>query len=207
MSAGRLLGILAGLGAVVLAGCAPSSARVPVAQGPAQSPSAGAQPPSTGANVPQYGAQVPPVGAPAPAGGSADGGTSRAGRSDAPGAGTAATLAADPSPACLESIEAVAERASGNRVLLGPAAFASSDELVLARAIVRGPDGRVLDGRMPLPAPVVLKLSLIQGQCQVIQVPARASSLPASTPAEPAAPLVVTESVALPECRCQPATH
>lgn len=202
MSAGRSsgfsAGFLAGLLAIVLGGCAPS-ARAPVVQEPARAPSAGAQLPSTGAQAPSARPQAPA--------GSAAAETPRADRTGSPGAGTAATLAADPSPACLESIEAVAERASGNRVLLGPAAFASSGELVLTRGIVRGPDGRVLDGRMPVPAPVVLRLSLVEGQCVVIQVPAGASSLPAATPAEPVAPLVVTEPVRLPECRCQSAAH
>ncbi|MBA3479138.1 MAG: hypothetical protein H0T52_12200 [Lautropia sp.] len=61
-------------------------------------------------------------------------------------------------PQCLAQIEAFAELHSGNRVILGHAAFADSDELVLARMPRRGADGLLLDGRAAVPQPVVLKL-------------------------------------------------
>lgn len=119
------------------------------------------------------------------------------------GADEPALLAADPPPACLAALETVAEQASGNRVMLGPAAFSSGDELVLTRAIVRGPDGRPLDGRMPMPAPVVLKLSIAQGQCRIRQVPADTGSPAPAVPAEPPVAVRVGEAVALPACRCR----
>lgn len=190
---GLLGAFLVAILAVAAAGCAPS-ARAPGSPGTAPLPAGGTAAPGTDG----------------PAGAGRSGGAGESGGSGAPagaGARMPATLAAGSSPACLESIEAVAERASGNRVLLGPAAFASSDELVLTRAIVRGPDGHVLDGRMPAPAPIVLKLSQLHGQCLVTQAPAGTSSLSPSTPAESKAPLVVTEPVALPACRCEAAQH
>ena len=113
-----------------------------------------------------------------------------------------AILAANPSRACLEAIEGVAERASGSRVLLGPAAFASSDELVLERTLVRGPDGRPLDGRMRAPGPVVLRLSGGPDGCAVRQVPAVAAPVASGALAEAPAAVVVTEPVVLPQCRC-----
>ena len=116
--------------------------------------------------------------------------------------GSPARLAADPPQACLDAIEGVAERASGNRVLLGPAAFATSDELVLVRAPVRGPGGALLDGRMPAPSPVVLKLSLGAQGCSIRQVPASGGLPDGSARAEAAVPIVVTDPVLLPACRC-----
>lgn len=127
----------------------------------------------------------------------------------APAAAAPATEAArlaEPSPTCLEAIEAVAGRATGSRVLLGPAAFATSDELVLAPHFPRGADGRPLDGRTRAPAPVVLKLAMAGDQCQVRQVEA-AGSLPAEAGGSlsPPAPLsaAAKQAVALPDCRCR----
>ena len=114
-----------------------------------------------------------------------------------------ARLATNAPLACLESIEAVAEQASGNRVMLGPAAFASSDELVLIRGIVRGPDGAPLDGRMPPPDPVVLKLSMNTSGCAVRQVPAE-GGLPGGARAvgNTRVPVSVVDPVPLPACQC-----
>jgi hypothetical protein len=107
----------------------------------------------------------------------------------------AASLAAGPSAAsgassrCLEEIESFAERHSGNRVMLGPAAFAGSDQLVLTRMPRRGPDGRLLDGRAAPPQPLVLKLRAGPRGC-FVQVAEDAAS-----------------SVALPACTCLPLTR
>lgn len=123
-----------------------------------------------------------------------------------PAAPVAARLQPDPSPACLQAIEEVAGRATGNRVLLGPAAFSGSDELVLARALRRGADGVPLDGRIPPERPVVFKLAVAAGdRCLMRQIQS-AGSLPpggggaaATAPASP----VSTEPVELPGCRCR----
>lgn len=59
---------------------------------------------------------------------------------------------------CLAQIESFAESHSGTRVMLGPAAFADGDQLVLTRTAVRGPDGTLRDGRAAPPRPLVLRL-------------------------------------------------
>ena len=115
-----------------------------------------------------------------------------------------AMLASHPPLSCLASIEAVAERASGSPVQLGPAAFSRGDELVLTRRAVRGPDGRPLEGMKPPPSPIVLKLSRDDKGCFIRQVPAT-GGLPgaSSTPSETVVP--VADPVALPACQCQDA--
>jgi hypothetical protein len=127
-----------------------------------------------------------------------------AARTTAPPA--AARLSPEPSPTCLEAIEEVAGRATGSRVLLGPAAFATSDELVLAPHFPRGADGRPLDGRTRAPPPVVFKLGMAGDECQIRQVDA-AGSLPAEAGGSlsPAAPLsaAAKQAIALPDCRCR----
>jgi hypothetical protein len=75
--------------------------------------------------------------------------------------------AAGPSDQCLAEIEAFAELHSGNRVMLGKAAFADSDQLVLTRMPRRGSDGRALDGRAATPQPVVLNLLAAPDGCSV----------------------------------------
>lgn len=83
----------------------------------------------------------------------------------------APAMASDAGNACRVEIERFAEQHTGNRVLIGPAAFAGSDELVLVKGPVRGQDGRVLDGRAARPDAVLFKLELAAGQCR-IRVPA-----------------------------------
>ena len=122
-----------------------------------------------------------------------------------PAAPVAARLAPDPPPACLQAIEEVAGRATGNRVLIGPAAFSASDELVLARALRRGADGVPLDGRLPPERPVVFRLAVGGGdQCLIRQVesaapvPPGAGGTAVTRPAPQSA-----EPVVLPGCRCR----
>ena len=116
--------------------------------------------------------------------------------------GLPARLAANPPQACLEAIEAFAEQASGNRVLLGPAAFASSDELVLTRQPVRDARGQQLDGRMPPPTPLVLRLSQGDAGCVLRQVPAEGGLPGAPAGAVERAAAAVADPVVLPACRC-----
>ncbi len=189
----RRLALLAGLVIAGLAGCAPT-VRAPSAP---PGSSAGSAPGTAVGDADARRAEP----ARDPRSSSGPAGEAAAGK----GVGEPALLLADPPPACLAEIEAVAEKASGNRVLLGPAAFSSSDELVLTRAIVLGPDRRPLDGRMPVPSAVILKLDLARGQCRIRQVPAHPGSLPPSLPSDPPAPLIVTDAVTLPACRCRPA--
>ncbi len=170
---------------VVVAGCAkPPRQGGGTAAGPADPPAGSAAGVSTGG----------------PAGGSA--GAAPVGEA---AVGAPARLATS-APGCLEAIEAVVERATGNRVLLGPAAFATTDELVLARQQPRGPDGRPLDGRARAATPVVFRLALAGGQCQIRRVDA-SGTLPPSAGGDPSAPAPLSaaarQPVALPECRCQ----
>jgi hypothetical protein len=122
-----------------------------------------------------------------------------------PAAPVAARLAPDPPPACLQAIEEVAGRATGNRVLIGPAAFSGSDELVLARALRRGADGVPLDGRLPPERPVVFKLSVGGGdQCLIRQVESAAAVPPGAGGAAAVRPAPQSaEPVVLPSCRCR----
>lgn len=94
---------------------------------------------------------------------------------------------------CLEQIEAFAERHSGNRVMLGQAAFASGDELVLARMPQRGADGRLLDGRAAIPEALVLRLRAT-GQGCVVRVAEGGATGATSAPRE----------ASLPACSCLP---
>ncbi len=96
---------------------------------------------------------------------------------------------------CLAAIEAFAERHSGNRVMLGQAAFATSDELVLTRMPHRGPDGRRLDGRAPAPAPLVLRLLATPAGCVV-----RVTDGAARDGGRAAPP----REMRLPDCACRP---
>jgi hypothetical protein len=102
---------------------------------------------------------------------------------------------------CLAQIEAFAERHSGNRVMLGQAAFADSDRLVLTRSPQRSRDGTPLDGRAVLPAPLVLGLRLGSEGCTIHVV---ASGRPVEGVATPAAPGTdaAADSAPLPNCTC-----
>lgn len=103
---------------------------------------------------------------------------------------------------CLAQIEEFAELHTGNRVILGPAAFADSDQLVLTRMPARGRDGLTLDGRAAPPQPVVLNLLAGPRGCVVRLAeaarPEGSQSPPASTPSgsQPA------RSAPLPDCEC-----
>lgn len=113
---------------------------------------------------------------------------------------------------CLEQIETFAESHSGNRVMLGQAAFAGSDQLVLTRMPRRGVDGRPLDGRAAAPQPIVLNLLAGPAGCLVRMAQESAAAAPDGTGAagvgagagaggtsgEPPA------STPLPACTCLP---
>jgi hypothetical protein len=99
---------------------------------------------------------------------------------------------------CLAQIETFAELHSGSRVILGPAAFADSDQLVLTRLPRRGPDGTLLDGRAAPPRPLVLRLSMDQQGCLV------RLAEEAAAPAASAAQDEVPRSARLPDCTCRP---
>ncbi|MGE0315123.1 MAG: hypothetical protein AB7P21_26200 [Lautropia sp.] len=107
----------------------------------------------------------------------------------APAAGAAmpARLESGMGAACFAQIEAVVERETGNRVMIGPAAFSTSDELVLVRTPRQGADGRVLDGRSSIPKPAVFHLSWQANRC-LLSTAGRESAPP----------------VELPACRCEP---
>jgi hypothetical protein len=98
---------------------------------------------------------------------------------------------------CLAQIEAFAELHSGNRVMLGKAAFADSSQLVLTRMPRQDKDGRRLDGREAAPQPVVLDLLSGPEGCSV-----RLAASAGSTAQAPGADL--SRSAPLPACSCLP---
>ncbi len=103
-----------------------------------------------------------------------------------------ARLPAQSSAACLAEIENMAERYSGQRVMLGDAAFVDSSELVLDRVFARDAQGKLLDGRRQgLPEPFVMQLRFGPRGCMVV------------VPAQAAAIRPVPASALLPACRCQ----
>jgi hypothetical protein len=59
-----------------------------------------------------------------------------------------ASMPAAPTPACIEQMAAFASRQSGRPVTLTEQAFRGSDMLLLEQRVIRGADGRPLDGRM-----------------------------------------------------------
>ncbi|MDO5101890.1 MAG: hypothetical protein Q4D91_03200 [Lautropia sp.] len=96
------------------------------------------------------------------------------------------------SAACLADIEAMAERYSGRRVMLGEAAFVGKSELVLDQPLGRDRAGKLADGkRLGLPDPFVMQLRFGPRGCMVV-VPAQASAI-----------RPVPASTLLPNCRCQ----
>jgi len=131
------------------------------------------------------------------------------------GAGSAAAVPASlvatspgaggPSDQCLAEIEAFAELHSGNRVMLGKAAFADSDRLVLTRMPRRASDGRALDGRAAMPQPVVLNLLAAPDGCSVRlgdgEVDAATS---AAGTIESRAAAGTASRAPLPACKCAP---
>jgi len=167
--------------AAALAGCiVPPTGPEPAPALPSSDAPA-APPPPGGAEVARPARLVPPAGRPARA------------PEGASGAATFPVAGSGASAQCLAAIEAFAERHSGNRVMLGQAAFAGSDQLVLTRAPHRGPDGRPLDGRAPAPAPLVLRLLATTSGCavRVAEGGAKGAGAP---PIE----------AALPDCACRP---
>ncbi|MDO4904276.1 MAG: hypothetical protein Q4A16_01785 [Lautropia sp.] len=104
-----------------------------------------------------------------------------------------ARLPAQSSAACLADIETMAERYSGQRVMLGDKAFVDSSELVLDQVFARDAQGRVLDGRRQgVPEPFVIQLRFGPRGCMAV------------VPAQAAAIRPVPASAMLPSCRCQP---
>ena len=119
------------------------------------------------------------------------------------GAQSADGTSGGPSSQCLAQIEAFAELHSGNRVMLGRAAFAERDQLVLAREPRRGSDGTLLDGRAGMPQPVVIDLLTGPDGCSVRLAGsttgvAGGAGNAATSGAGPA------RSAALPACTCEP---
>jgi hypothetical protein len=80
---------------------------------------------------------------------------------------TPARFAAAPSSACIEQIRVFTTQQTGRGVTLTDKAFADSDVLLLERPILRGPDGRPLDGRS-MERPEVFKLVQQAGQCVLV---------------------------------------
>lgn len=176
----RVLSVLRALAMLALAGAVAVGAGCAV-RGPAGAPGDGAS------------------GSPAPEAGSAPGskpaGPAAAPRPAAPlpaRLAAAAPGAAGAGNQCLADIEDFAERHTGSRVMLGEAAFASSDRLVLTRAAHAGSDGRPLDGRAAMPQPVVLNLVAGPGGCSV-RLAEAADGAAATGSAAP-----------LPACTCAP---
>ena len=116
----------------------------------------------------------------------------------------AASPAADAvSSQCLAEIEAFAEQHTGNRVMLGQAAFADSDRLVLTRMPQRGSDGRPLDGRAGLPQPVVLNLLAGAEGCSV-RLADGAGDASTGTSSTGASSTGASLPAPLPACHCVP---
>ena len=103
-----------------------------------------------------------------------------------------ARLASQTSRSCLAAIETVAERFSGQRVLLGNAAFVDSSELVLDQTFAKGKDGQILDGKRLTPQPFLMQLRFGPRGCMVV------------VPAQSSATRPVPASQLLRECRCLP---
>lgn len=87
--------------------------------------------------------------------------------------------------------------------MLGRAAFAERDQLVLAREPRRGSDGTLLDGRAGMPQPVVINLLAGPDGCSVRLAGsttgvAGGAGNAATSGAGPA------RSAALPACTCEP---
>ena len=86
----------------------------------------------------------------------------------------------------------MAERFSGQRVLLGNAAFVDSSELVLDQTFAKGKDGQILDGKRLTPQPFLMQLRFGPRGCMVV------------VPAQSSATRPVPASQLLRECRCLP---
>jgi hypothetical protein len=78
-----------------------------------------------------------------------------------------ARLGGAPTAACLTQLTEFASTATRRPVSLTAEAFARSDTLLLERPLIRGADGRPLDGRSP-ERPEAFKLVRNAGVCSVI---------------------------------------
>jgi hypothetical protein len=73
----------------------------------------------------------------------------------------------EPTPACLDELRQFAEASTGREVSVTSASFAQDDELLLERRLLRGPDGRLLDGRS-MDRPELLRLVRRNNACIAI---------------------------------------
>jgi hypothetical protein len=115
---------------------------------------------------------------------------------------------------CLAQIETFAEAQTGNRVILGQAAFADGDQLVLTRLPRRGSDRTPMDGRAAAESPVVLNLVTGSQGCSVnlaaappadpAQVVARRSSEGTGQAGPPVQSPDASPAAPLPACTCVP---
>jgi hypothetical protein len=78
-----------------------------------------------------------------------------------------ARMTGTPSSACLTQLTAFASSATKRTVTLTEQAFAQSDQLLLERPLIRGPDGRPLDGRS-MERPSSVRLVRAGALCSVI---------------------------------------
>lgn len=77
-----------------------------------------------------------------------------------------ARLGGSPGDACLAEVSAFAAEQTGQKVQLGPGAFASGATLWLESGMQRGANGRMLDGRGRKP-PEVFRLTVRGSRCEV----------------------------------------
>jgi hypothetical protein len=78
-----------------------------------------------------------------------------------------ARMSGTPSDACLTQLTAFASQVTQRSVTLTQQAFAQSSQLLLERPPLRGPDGKLLDGRS-LERPEALHLLKQAGTCAVL---------------------------------------
>lgn len=91
------------------------------------------------------------------------------------GAVQPARWASAPSDACVQQLQAFAEKQTGKKVLNVATAFSQSDQWVLDPAVPTDAAGRPLDGRQRPAAPEVFKLTLQGTSCQVMHEASRAT--------------------------------
>jgi hypothetical protein len=77
-----------------------------------------------------------------------------------------ARLSSPPSQACIAQLSTFASQTAKRPVTLTDQAFAQSDQLLLERPNLRGPDGKLLDGRS-LERPESFRLARKAGVCTV----------------------------------------
>jgi hypothetical protein len=86
-----------------------------------------------------------------------------------------ARMSGAPSALCLTQLTAFASGTSKRNVTLTEQAFAQSDQLLLERPLIRGADGRLLDGRS-MDRPEVYRLVRKGNACSVIHANSGARS-------------------------------